>query len=89
MGLHNPTGHSKGAEMPLTRTEQESFQALIRQSKGLSASGNRARVTLTLEYAEVIALIAYANSVGLDITSAVKRLFQDSLNKNCTNNLHK
>ena len=75
--------------MPLTRTEQESFQTLISQTKGLSSSGNRARVTLTLEYAEVIALIAYADSVGLDITSAVKRLFQNGLNKNCVNNLHK
>ncbi len=75
--------------MPLTRTEQENFRTLISQTKGLSSSGNRARVTLTLEYAEVRALIIYANSVGLDITSAVKRLFQDSLNKNCANSLHK
>ena len=75
--------------MPLTRTEQERFKALISQTKGLSPSGNRARVTLTLEYAEVRALITYANSVGLDITSSVKRLFQDALNKNCANNLHK
>ena len=75
--------------MPLTRTEQESFKALIDQTKGLSSSGNRARVTLTLSYAEVQNLIAYANSVGLDITSAVKRLFQDSLQENLQNNLHK
>jgi hypothetical protein len=75
--------------MPLTKTEQESFKALIDSTKGLSSSGNRARVTLTLEYTEVQSLITYANFVGLDITSAVKRLFQDSLQNNLQKKLHK
>jgi len=75
--------------MPLTREEQESFKALIDNTKGLSSSGNRARVTLTLEYTEVQSLITYAKSVGLDITSAVKRLFQDSLQNNLQKKLHK
>ena len=71
-----------GAEMPLTRDEQNKFEKLIKETKGLSISGNRERSTITLSYREVEDLIAHADTIGLDFSNCLKRIVQDFLQNN-------
>ena len=63
----------------LNKIESDKFQKLISETKGLSASGNRARATIHLNLSEVQKLQKYAKKNGMNITSALCRIVQENL----------
>lgn len=68
--------------MTLTQEEREQFAQLVKNTKGLSMVGDSScRLTITLDYREIQALIAWANSVGLGVSQAAKKIVQINLHK--------
>ena len=61
----------------LTLQEKEEFAAIIKDTKGLSAQGNKARCTITLSMSEVQTLKEYGDTVGMGVPGACKRIIQD------------
>jgi len=73
--------------MTLTQNEREQFAKLVASTKGLSMVGDSScRITVTLNYREIQALIAWANSVGLGVSQAAKKIVQNKLQNNLQSN---
>jgi len=73
--------------MTLTKEEREQFAQLVSETKGLSMVGDSScRITITLNYREIQALIAWANSVGLGVSQSAKKIVQNKLQNNLQNN---
>ena len=69
--------------MTLTQKEKESLRKLVSETKGLSMVGDSScRITVTLNYREIQQLIEWANSVGLSVSQAAKKIVQNKLQNN-------
>ena len=69
--------------MTLTQKEKESLRKLVTETKGLSMVGDSScRITVTLNYREIQQLIEWANSVGLSVSQATKKIVQNKLQNN-------